>query len=166
MNKIKIVTLSLNDEIFDKIMDIFKKYNDFFNIEKDKNNYILNNDNNYIEIYQKKIKKYFKESNSDYFNKIDALIILLNIENENNVQDLKNIWLKELIKNKLDKKLPILLINYNCNNNLNKKLFLIIAEITEFFKSINYLPINENKKLVYLSINGLIKKINKIKKQN
>ena len=137
----KIITLTMNDKLKNKILNNYIKNNKSSNIqiEKSLNSkiYSIKYINKSIEIYNKNLIEYFRESNIEYFKNIDAVIIFLKSKNINVINDLKNIWLQELKYNNVAKNLPILIVNYRKTNLYDKKLFRVISDLTKDYKSTN-----------------------------
>lgn len=171
----KIITLGMYDNFKSKFLKLYNNKNFMKNklkskIKEENNIELLNIEvkNNIFKIYNKSTDLYFRESNNEYYSNINALIIFFNSKNKNIIDDLKFIWLKELKENNVKNNIPIFIINYYTkNNNFNKNIYDNILTLTNKYKSINYIPLEvDDKLLTSIIINQIITKILRNKQKN
>lgn len=137
--EIKINFLCLDDCLIENVIENFCESIGDFSYEKT-DYYIayvfkLNEIN--VSFYFRNKYQYFQESNLDFFNKTNGIIVILN-----DFKNLNNVWKTEIIKNNLEATIPILLLEINKNKKVNE----VPKDFYDLFKYISYSKGKNNEK--------------------
>ena len=155
----KLNVLGIDDFLIEYILELYIDNKKFQYIKKD-GTMIFKLDN--LEFFFKDKLNYFKESNLQFFNNNSGIIIIFKTNNINNI---KNIWLNEIINNLENENIPILFLHINQHIDKNTKQNEIILPM-EFLNKYKYITQviakQDNNFLIKNIINNFVKKIEKL----
>lgn len=151
----KLNVLGIDDFLIEYVIELYIDNKKFQYIKKDGTmSYKLDE----LQFIFKHKLNYFKESNLEFFNNNSGIIIIFKTSDINNI---KNIWLNEILNNLVNENTPILFLQIN--QSINKKEIILPIKFLNKYKYITQVfSTNDDKCLIKNIINNFIKKIEKL----
>lgn len=151
----KLNVLGIDDFLIEYIIELYIDNKKFQYIKKEGTMIFKLDD---LEFFFKHKLNYFKESNLEFFNNNNGIIIIFKTNYINNI---KNIWLNEILNNLVNENIPILFLQINKNSDKNE--IILPMEFLNKYKYITQvLAENDDKYLIKNIIDNFVKKIEKL----